>query len=82
MFVFPYSVRRESTREEILKSSRDKIKARTVVGMGEEEPLCDPGFELLLGGAREQCEDNKRNEKKEEWYAQFRVLVSPEKRVR
>ena len=50
--------------------------------MGEEEPLCDPGFELLLGGAREQCEDNKRNEKKEEWYAQFRVLVSPEKRVR
>lgn len=79
---FPYSVRRESTREEILNSSRDKIKARTVVGMGEEEPLCDPGFELLLGGAREQCEDNKRNEKKEEWYAQFRVLVSPEKRVR
>ena len=28
-----------------------KTKARTVVGMGEEGPLCDPGSELLLGGS-------------------------------
>ena len=26
------------------------MKARTVVGMGEEGPLYDPGSELLLGG--------------------------------
>ena len=26
-----------------------KMKARTVVGRGEEGPLCDPGSELLLG---------------------------------
>ena len=25
------------------------MKARTVVGMGGEGPLCDPGSELLLG---------------------------------
>ena len=28
---------------------RDKNKARTVVGRGEERLLCDPGSELLLG---------------------------------
>ena len=28
-----------------------KMKARTVVGRGEEGPLCDPGSELLLGGS-------------------------------
>ena len=29
-----------------------KTKARaTVVGRGEEGPLCDPGSELLLGGS-------------------------------
>ena len=27
-----------------------KMKAHTVVGRGEEGPLCDPGSELLLGG--------------------------------
>ena len=27
-----------------------KMKARTVVGRGEEGPLCDSGSELLLGG--------------------------------
>ena len=27
-----------------------EMEARTVVGTGEEGPLCDPGFELLLGG--------------------------------
>ena len=27
-----------------------KLKARAVVGRGEEDPLCDPGSELLLGG--------------------------------
>ena len=27
-----------------------KMKARTVVGRGEEGPLCDPGSELLLEG--------------------------------
>ena len=40
IFIFyEYSIRRESTREE-LKSSRDKkkCKARTAVGRGEEEP--------------------------------------------
>ena len=26
-----------------------KMKARTVVGSGDEDPLCDPGSELLLG---------------------------------
>ena len=26
------------------------MKARTVVGRGQEGPLCDPGPELLLGG--------------------------------
>ena len=26
------------------------MKARTVVGKGEEGPLCDPGSELILGG--------------------------------
>ena len=26
------------------------MKARTVVGRGEEGPRCDPGSELLLGG--------------------------------
>ena len=42
------------------------MKARTVVGRGEEGPLCDPGSELLLEGARgEQCEDNKWDGKKE-----------------
>ena len=40
------------------------MKAHTVVGRGEEGPLCDPGSELLLGGrARgEECEDNKWDE--------------------
>ena len=28
-----------------------KMKARAVVGRGEEAPLRDPGSELLLGGA-------------------------------
>ena len=28
-----------------------KMKARTVVGMGEEGPLCDPGSALILGGS-------------------------------
>ena len=28
-----------------------KMKARTVVGRGEEGPLCDPVSELLLGGS-------------------------------
>ena len=28
-----------------------KMKARTVVGRGEEGPLCDPGSELLVGGS-------------------------------
>ena len=32
------------------------MKARTVVGRGEEDPLCDPGSELLLGGR--QGEEN------------------------
>ena len=27
-----------------------EAKARTVVGRGEEGPLCDPGSELLSGG--------------------------------
>ena len=27
-----------------------KMKARTVVGRGEEGPLGDPGSDLLLGG--------------------------------
>ena len=54
----------------MLRSSREKtrkLKARTVVGRGEEGPLCDPGSELLLGGTeggRESCEDNKRDGKK------------------
>ena len=28
-----------------------KMKARAEVGRGEEDPLCDPGSELLLGGS-------------------------------
>ena len=35
----------------MLSSSRDKNEARTVMGRGEEGPLCDPGSELLLGGS-------------------------------
>ena len=27
-----------------------KVKARNVVGRGEEDPLCEPGSELLVGG--------------------------------
>ena len=30
---------------------REKNKARTVVGRGEEGPLSDPGSESLLGGS-------------------------------
>ena len=30
-----------------------KVKARTVVGRGEEGPQCDPGSKLLLGRERE-----------------------------
>ena len=33
----------------MLNSSRDEMKARTVVGRGEEGLLCDPGSEPLLG---------------------------------
>ena len=40
-----------------------QMKARIVVGGGEEGPLCNPGFELLLlGGSTNEeifCEDNK-----------------------
>ena len=37
-----------------------------MVGRGEEGPPCDPGSELLLGkGAREKCEDNEWDGKKE-----------------
>ena len=55
--VYTYTIRHESTREE-LKSPRDKkCKARTVEGRGEEEPVvCDPGSELRLGGR-----ENRRN---------------------
>ena len=36
------------------------MKARTVVRRREEDPLCDPGSGLLLGGRPwEQCEDNQ-----------------------
>ena len=28
-----------------------KMKACTLVGRGEEGPLCDPGSKLLLGGS-------------------------------
>ena len=34
----------------MLKSSREKTKARTVVDKGEDGPRYDPGSELLLGG--------------------------------
>ena len=44
------TIRRESTREENPELfSRYNMKARTVVGRGEEGPLCDSGSELLLG---------------------------------
>ena len=39
------AIRRESTREQ----NAVKMKARTVVGRGEEGPLRDPGSKLLLG---------------------------------
>ena len=35
----------------MLDYSRDNMRACTVVGRGEEGPLCDPGSELLLGGS-------------------------------
>ena len=44
--------------------SRRKMKAHTVVGRGEEGPLCDPGSELLLGGSAEKCEHSKWEEEK------------------
>ena len=28
----------------------DTKEARTVVGRGQEDPLCDAGYEFLLGG--------------------------------
>ena len=40
------------------------MKARTVVGRGEEGLQCGPGFELHWEGAREQCEDNKWDEQR------------------
>ena len=39
--------------KKMLTSSRDKNEGtqRTVVGRGEEGPLCEPGSELLQGGS-------------------------------
>ena len=41
-----------------------KMKARAEVGREEEGPLCDPGFELLLGGSARVVRGNKWYEKK------------------
>ena len=38
------------TKKEKKSMRAIKMKARAVVGRGEEGPLCDPGSELLLGG--------------------------------
>ena len=36
----------------MLNSHRDKNEGtRAVVGTGEEDPLCDPGSQLLQGGS-------------------------------
>ena len=44
------TIRRESTREETAEFFPIKMKARTIVGRGEECPLCDPGSELRKKG--------------------------------
>ena len=51
------SARVEERRAEIF--SRNKCKARAVVGRGEKSLLCDPGSELRLGGREKKGEDNK-----------------------
>ena len=44
------------------------MKARTVVGRGEKDPLCDPGSELLLGGSarvvRTKTKNGMKNKRK------------------
>ena len=37
----------------MLNYSRDKMKARTVMGRGEKGPLCDPGSEFTTGREHE-----------------------------
>ena len=55
----------------MLNSSRDKIKACTVAGRGEESLLCGPGSELLLGGSEKRSANTingmkkKQNKKKQ-----------------
>ena len=53
-------------------SSRDRKGRRyyTVVGRGEEGPLCDPGSELLLGGSMDESSASKINGMKKKCFGQ------------
>ena len=43
------------------------MKARTVVGRGEEGPLCDPGSEVLLEGRGRVVRGWKMARRKKKW---------------